>query len=219
MYDLHKLIAGFRSFRETHFEGGDETFKNLVRRGQSPKVMVIACSDSRVDPAIITQAEPGELFVVRNVANLVPPYENDGHYHGTSAALEFAVTGLEVEHIVIIGHAQCGGIMALVDSDQPSPDTGSIVGKWMEIARQARDTVVQENPDASTGDKCHACEKAAIRTSLTNLRSFPWVEEKITAGSLQIHGWYFDITEGALLAMDVTTGQFVPIETAFATAP
>ncbi len=221
MDDVAKLISGFRSFRRENFTENRSRFQDLVRRGQSPQIMIIACSDSRVDPAIITGAEPGDLFVVRNVANLVPPCQGDRHYHGTSAALDYAVRGLGVAHVIVFGHACCGGIHALMESGNDDPDAADptdatdFVGSWMEIARPARDEVLRTMPDAGVAEQAAACEKLGVKTSLANLMTFPWIAEAVTAGDLHLHGWYFDIVEGALCALDAENGEFRPVEELF----
>lgn len=231
MDDVAKLISGFRAFRRENFAGNRSRFRDLVRRGQSPGIMIIACSDSRVDPAIVTGAELGDLFVVRNVANLVPPCQGDGHYHGTSAALEYAVRGLGVAHVIIFGHARCGGIRALMESGvesengesgatdptEPTDPTEStdFVGSWMEIARSARDEVMRAMPDAGVAKQAAACEKLGVKISLANLMTFPWIASPVAAGDLHLHGWYFDIVEGALCALDPENGEFRPVEDLF----
>ncbi len=214
MREIDRLVTGFKSFRREHFEENRDTFRNLVEKGQAPKFLVIACSDSRVDPAIITQAAPGDLFVVRNVANLVPPCEDDGHYHGTSAAIDYAVRHLKVRHIIVIGHARCGGIKALVETPVDAAPEG-FIGNWVSIATAARDKVLAEMPTASLEEKIDACEKEGIKSSLANLMTFPWVAEKVSAGELTLHGWYFDITQGSLLALDPQTDAFHPAEDLF----
>lgn len=181
---IERLKAGFRGFRSIHYEARPETYQALAA-GQNPDVLVIACSDSRVDPAILLNAQPGELFVVRNVANLVPPYEPDGRHHSTAAAIEFAVRDLKVEHVVILGHSRCGGIRAL----REGVDGREFIGPWTAIAadacRHAHDSAEAEH--------------AAIAASLGNLAGFPWVAELIDAGALSIHGWWFDMEAGRLL--------------------
>ncbi|OFZ65978.1 MAG: carbonic anhydrase, partial [Betaproteobacteria bacterium RBG_16_56_24] len=165
-----------------------------------------ACCDSRVDPALVLDCAPGDLFVIRNVANLVPPAENQGHYHGTSAALEFGVRNLGVPHIIVLGHAQCGGIHALlegsVDKDEP------FIAEWMGIADAAREHVEQTLAGASDKMRHRACEQQAILVSLNNLMTFSWIRERVEQGRLTLHGWYFDIEGGELLGYDATTRRF-----------
>jgi carbonic anhydrase len=201
-----QLIAGFRRFRELHFAEDSVQFQNLVRSGQTPKALVVACCDSRVDPALVLDCAPGDLFVIRNVANLVPPAENQGHYHGTSAALEFGVRNLKVPHIIVLGHAQCGGIHALLEGSVDKDE--SFIAEWMGIADAAREQVERELAGASDRSRHRACEQKAILVSLDNLMTFPWIRERVEQGGLTLHGWYFDIEGGELLGYDATTRQF-----------
>jgi len=204
------LIEGFQRFRERHFAEDSVQFQNLVQFGQTPKALVVACCDSRVDPALVLDCAPGDLFVVRNVANLVPPAENQGHYHGTSAALEFGVKDLAVRHIIVLGHAQCGGIHALLEGSVDKEE--SFIAEWMGIADAAREQVEREHANASSEVRHRACEQQAILVSLDNLRTFSWVRERVEQGKLTLHGWYFDIERGELLGYDVTTGKFEPLQ-------
>lgn len=190
---IDRLIAGFKSFRETYYEKQPDFYRSLVEKGQKPDVMVIACSDSRVNPSIIAKAEPGELFIVRNVANLVPPYEPDSHYHGTSAAIEFAVRDLNVEHIIVLGHSHCGGIRCLCEGHEDAKNREFIDG-WMSIVEQARD-------DSLKGEaQLRNVEREAVKVSLDNLLTFPWVKRRVENGRLKLHGWLFDLEAGELLA-------------------
>lgn len=210
MDEINKLIEGFARFRAKYFENRPELFDQLSRKGQSPRVMVVACCDSRVDPAIITDSDPGDLFVVRNVANLVPPCEMGGGYHGTSAALEFAVRALEVKHIVVLGHSQCGGIQSLLQGIK-APQ-GDFIIPWMAIAEEARQKTNLLYTDASDITRQRACEQAAIQVSLRNLSTFPWVRERVAQGALHLHGWYFDIDRGELLCYSADTDHFEVLE-------
>lgn len=194
-----ELLAGFRRFQRRYFADDRALFQRLTRQGQSPKVMIVACCDARVDPAIITDCDPGDLFVVRNVANLVPPCETGGGYHGTSAALEFAVQRLKVEHVIVMGHARCGGIRALIEDAQRGESAGQFISPWMSIADAARREAQAALPGADADALAAACERAALRISLANLLSFPFVREAREAGRLAVHGWYFDIERGELL--------------------
>ena len=165
---------------------------------------MIACSDSRVEPYLIFAAEPGEMFVVRNVAGLVPPSTPDTGCHGTSAALEYGVLELGVEHVIVLGHSDCGGIEALLrggTGDEPKSD---FIGPWLSGATAARDRVLQEKPDAAHAEKVQALEYETVRQSLGNLMTFPWIGERVRAGALSLHGWHFDIAEGALSAVRET---------------
>jgi carbonic anhydrase len=205
-----QLIQGFRRFRERHFTRDDALYRQLVEQGQTPKILVVACCDARVDPAIVLDCAPGDLFVIRNVANLVPPSENLGGHHGTSAALEFGVRNLGVRHIIVLGHAHCGGIRALMESDD-SHDRDSFIGDWMHLVETARIGVEQDMPDAAQETRLRSCEKRAILVSLDNLMTFSWVSERVARNELMLHGWYFDIEHGQLLGHDAATGEFRPL--------
>jgi carbonic anhydrase len=192
MDDIKKFIAGFRRFQENYFGQNKALFREL-KQGQRPGTMVISCSDSRVDPA--------------NVANLVPPYEKGAGLHGVSTALEFGVRSLEVEHIIVLGHRQCGGIQALMKDGTPE-SKGEFIGNWVNIARRAKERVRAELPEATPQEQLCACEQASILVSLENLLTFPWVMERVDQGKLMLHGWLFDIEHGELVAYDATTGRF-----------
>ncbi|MDD2913778.1 MAG: carbonic anhydrase [Gallionella sp.] len=206
MSSTKQLIEGFARFREKHFSQDDALFRELVEQGQTPKTLVVACCDARVDPALILDCAPGDLFVVRNVANLVPPAENQGHYHGTSAALEFGVRKLNVEHIVVLGHAHCGGIHALMAGDVQKED--AFISEWMGIADAAREQVNRECLATDDAERQRACEQQAILVSLNNLMTFPWIRGRVEQGTLALHGWYFDIEHGELLGYNATACQF-----------
>ena len=201
-----QLIEGFRRFRERHFVEDAVQFNDLVQFGQMPKALVVACCDSRVDPALVLDCEPGDLFVIRNVANLVPPAENFGHFHGTSAALEFGVQNLGIPHIIVLGHAQCGGIQALLEGGIPKQD--SFIAEWMGIADVARQKADQELLSSDGRLRQRICEQQSILVSLDNLMTFSWVRERVEQGKVTLHGWYFDIEVGEMLGYNVTTGQF-----------
>lgn len=209
MDEVQSLIQGFSRFRQDYYERERESFRRLVESGQRPKVAMIACSDSRVDPAIVLQARPGELFQIRNVANLVPPFEEQGAFHGTSAALEFAVTGLEVRHVIVFGHARCGGMRALMESDPATGAPRSFVVGWMRIADAARRRVLATLSDADAETRLRTAEQNGVLVSLENLVTFPFVRERVEAGRLTLHGWYFDLIEGRLFAYDSHAGRFV----------
>lgn len=208
MKDIDDLIAGFRRFQSAYYGERRDLVERLVRQGQTPKVMVVACSDSRVDPAIVMDCDPGDLFVVRNVANLVPPCEEGRGYHGTSAALEFAVRCLRIEHVVVMGHARCGGIRALLGDIRFEDDSGKFITPWMSIAEEARREALVAHAGADLQTQATACEQAAIRVSLRNLMSFPFVRRTVDAGRLALHGWYFDLEHGALLRCAGAAGAF-----------
>ncbi len=203
------MLLGFRKFRERYFKNDDSLYNQLAEAGQSPKTLMIACSDSRVDPAIIFSASPGEFFVVRNVANLVPPFEEAGGFHGVSAAIEFAVVNLQVENIVIVGHRQCGGIRSLF---QPAiVMQNSFVHQWMKIANDAKLRVLQKNNHSDIETLCRDCEKESIITSLGNLKTFPFVCEAIKTRNMQLIGAYFDIESGELWSYDEEKNLFLEV--------
>lgn len=202
-----RLVEGFRRFREQHFEENDALYRQLVTRGQTPKTLIVGCCDSRVDPAIVLNCAPGDLFVIRNVANLVPPAEGHAGFHGTTAALEYGVRILDVEHIIVFGHAQCGGIRALMQR-MGAPDPDSFIDDWMHLAESARVAVEHAMPDATPEARARACEQQAIGVSLRNLMTFPWIRERVEQGRLALYGWYFDIEQGQLLQYDATTRKF-----------
>lgn len=214
MPEFHALLDGYRRFRTGLYATQRQRYDALANKGQSPKVMVIACSDSRVDPTIIFDAEPGQMFVLRNVANLVPPYDPQGGMHGVSSAIEYAVTQLEVHHIVVMGHGRCGGIQAALSGqfDQAEIGEGKFIGKWMSMIRPARDQVRAAAAISPDVDANRALEQAAIRISLDNLRSFPFVAEREIAGTLKLQGAYFDIAEGILRVLNLATDKFEPVE-------
>lgn len=210
MADFDALIAGYRRFRAGPYSEQRSRYDALAAIGQSPKVMVIACSDSRVDPSRVFDAGPGEIFVLRNVANLVPTYERDGGQHGASAAIEYAVTQLEVEHVVVLGHAQCGGIRASLDGtfDAAAEGHGAFIGRWMSMIEPARDRVRAAAAADPSIDAVEALEYAGIRLSLANLRSFPFVAAAEARGAVRLHGAYFDIGDGDLRLLDAAGERF-----------
>jgi len=208
MADFADLITGYRRFRENGWSRQHERWA-LLREAQSPRVMVIACSDSRVDPAQIFDASPGEIFSVRNIANLVPPFELGGGRHGVSAALEFAVTQLEVPEVVVLGHGSCGGVAAALSKrfDGAAPGNGGFIDHWVDMLDEARDRIVAEY---GTGPEAiRALELETVRVSLRNLRTFPCIPEREAAGTLKLRGAYFAIADGVLHVME-DDGNFAP---------
>jgi carbonic anhydrase len=200
------LLDGYRTFRTQRLPIEQSRYRDLSVRGQSPEVMVIGCCDSRVSPEVIFDAGPGELFVMRNIANLVPVYQPDENAHGVSAALEYAVTALHIKHIVVLGHAQCGGIRAFVDKIEPlSP--GDFIGKWMAMFIKPGEVVEQRNHE-SMQDFVVRIEKAAVFRSLENLLTFPFVRARVEQGELQLHGAYFGVAEGSLFVLDKQSKEF-----------
>jgi carbonic anhydrase len=208
--ELAELLAGYRRFRETGWKPKRERWEEL-REGQEPRVMVVACSDSRVDPAQIFDVSPGEIFVVRNVAALVPPFETTPGHHGVSAALEFAVQFLKVREIVVMGHGMCGGCQAALTQKLhgEEPGQGGFVADWIAMLDEVREPIAQrlgtEGREAEL-----AMELAAVKVSLANLRTFPCVREKEKRGTLTVRGAFFAISDGVLHLLDEASGQFKP---------
>jgi carbonic anhydrase len=199
------LIDGYRRFRAETWPRERARFEELAARGQSPHTMVIACSDSRVDPQMIFSAGPGELFVLRNVANLVPPYMPDALFHGTSAAVEFAVRVLKVGRIVVMGHALCGGIRAVLEGTPP--EAADFVAGWIRIAERARAVALRcDSPD----ERQEVAEHEAVRISLDNLMTFPWVAEAVAEGRLTLHGAHFGVATGRLVLVPATGEPHTP---------
>lgn len=207
MASTEKLLDGFKRFQAQYF-GDDSRLYASMKDGQPAKTLMVACCDSRVDPAILTDCNPGDLFIVRNVANLIPPCEQGGDYHGTSAALEFAVNNLEVENIIIMGHAGCGGIKALWESDGDDSAKSKFIHPWVSIANPAKIWVRNALPKASSDVQIKACEQRAILESLANLMTFSCIRERVEQGVLSLHGWYFDIPAGDLLCFNPQTDMF-----------
>jgi carbonic anhydrase len=202
-----RLIEGYHDFLDGRLRHEQDRYRELAEVGQSPEVMVIGCCDSRVSPEVIFDARPGELFVVRNVANIVPPYEPDGHAHGVSAALEFGVAALKVKHIVVLGHARCGGVKAFAENAEPlSP--GDFIGNWMRLMAPAAAKAGPQR-DLSWPDYLARLEQANVGNSLDNLKTFPRLRQLIETGQVAIHGAYFGVATGELLMRDERTGAFV----------
>jgi carbonic anhydrase len=201
---MHDLIDGYRRFRTHSWPERRQRFEALAEHGQRPQALVISCVDSRVDPAVIFDAAPGQILTIRNVANLVPPYAPDGTYHGTSAALEFGIRVLEIPQLVVLGHGQCGGVQSLL---QGAPaNARDFIADWMAIAAPALAIALRcDTPQAQQQE----CELECIRISLANLLSFPWIAERVAAGSLTLHGAWFAIRTGILTVLN-QDGSFAP---------
>jgi carbonic anhydrase len=209
--DFGRLLQGYRRFRAGDWASERARWAELAE-GQSPRVMVIACSDSRVDPSVIFDTSPGEMFVVRNVANLVPPFELGGGRHGVSAALEFALNQLEVPEIVVMGHGACGGVKAALSQvfeGKPAGE-GGFIAHWVDLLDEARDRIVAAH--GTDEEAVHALELEAVKVSLANLRTFPCVPEREAAGSLKLRGAYFAIADGKLHLLDEPSGTFAPVD-------
>ncbi|MEP3232416.1 MAG: carbonic anhydrase [Hyphomicrobiales bacterium] len=206
------LLSGYKEFKEDHLPEARARYEILAELGQKPKTMIVSCCDSRAAPETIFNSAPGELFVVRNVANLVPPYEADDGFHGTSAALEFAVQALKVENIVIMGHGRCGGVQAFLLQDEGVVETkplspGDFIGKWITLLEPAKDKMICED-GADFASRKRAMEEAGIRNSIDNLMTFPCVKTQVERGKITLHGAWFDISTGELYTMDHETGEF-----------
>lgn len=213
MSQLVDLIEGYRRFRKEGYPVQQARYEKLANHGQAPKHLIISCSDSRVDPSQIFDVDPGEIFVVRNVAALVPPFETTPGLHGVSAALEFAVNVLEVREIVVMGHGMCGGCLAALSQDLKgaAPGEGGFVASWISMLDEARKPVVEKHgSEGRTAER--AMELAAVKVSLTNLRSFPFVQKREAEGKLSLHGAFFAINEGVLHLLDNGSGEFSPVE-------
>lgn len=195
---FNKIIQGYTQFREKYASHNNDLMQKLSKHGQSPEIMVVSCCDSRVDPALLLQCDPGDLFVVRNIANIVPPYEHDNKHHGTSAALEYGVNYLEVKHLIILGHSQCGGINAALNKDELESD---FINHWVDLI---------EINNASCDD-VDCCAKESLINSYNNALTFPWIKEKVEQGKLKIHMWFFAINAGLIYAYDHDGKQFKPL--------
>jgi carbonic anhydrase len=210
MPHLERLIEGYRRFRESDWAHERERWSEMAE-GQSPKVMILSCADSRVDPAQIFDAKPGEMFVVRNIAALAPPYETSRGFHGVSAALEFAVSQLEVGEIVVMGHGLCGGCAAALTGqfEDTPPGEGHFIADWVRMLNGARDRVRARHPQLDR-DAFLDMEREAVRVSIANLRTFPWIAEREADGRLKVHGAHFSIAEGRLYVLDEAEEHFRP---------
>lgn len=201
------LLQGYSRFMSGRYAEESARYRALAETGQKPTTLIIACCDSRAAPETIFNAGPGELFVIRNVANLVPPYAPDGEYHSTSAALEFAVQSLRVKHVVVMGHGRCGGISAALDPAAEPLSPGDFIGRWMSLlAPVAKE--IQDSTLLTSGERQTALERISIRNSIANLRTFPCVKILEDKGKLRLHGAWFDISSGELWVMDPNSGDF-----------
>ncbi|MGB7433078.1 MAG: carbonic anhydrase [Ahrensia sp.] len=205
------LRQGYQDFMAGRFWSEKQRYEDLAIEGQSPRILVVACCDSRAAPETVFNAGPGEIFVVRNVANLVPPYQPDGNYHATSAALEFALQALKVEHIVVMGHGRCGGIHAALSPANEPLSGGDFIGKWMNMLKPVAETI-SSNTYLTESERQTALERMSIRNSINNLRTFPEVQALEADGKVQLHGAWFDISTGELWVMDGQTGDFGSVD-------
>jgi carbonic anhydrase len=195
-----KILKGYQEFRKKYTLGDQSIMQYLSHYGQQPQVMVVACCDSRVDPAVILQCDPGDLFVVRNVANIIPPYEKDEAHHGTSAALEFGICFLNVKHLILLGHSQCGGIQALLNSDDSNQN--DFITNWVSLIK-THDSSLQSTDD---------CAKFALQQSYENCLTFPWINEKVLQQKLLIHLWFFDIKMGQIFTYSDVKKEYQPLD-------
>jgi carbonic anhydrase len=196
--DFKKILDGYQTFRQKYAHGDQSIMEYLSDYGQQPQTMIVACCDSRVDPALILQCDPGDLFVVRNVANIVPPYEIDDSHHGTSAALEFGVCFLGVKDLILLGHSQCGGIHALLNRNDIKND---FITNWVSIIKN------HNNQSQHTDE----CAKEALKQSLQNCLTFPWIKEKVKNNELVIHLWFFDIKSGQIFTYDAPSDEYIAL--------
>ncbi|MCX2980198.1 carbonic anhydrase [Halieaceae bacterium IMCC14734] len=211
MSDIKALVDGFSGFRNQYMKDSSGRYKGLADYGPHSRILVIACCDSRADPAIITNSSTGDMMVIRNIANLVPPHLAVSEFQETDAALEFASLYLELEHIIVLGHSRCGGVRSLLTRliDDMVPD--SALDSWMSVAEPAAKSVLADMPDASLDDQACACSRRALVASLDNLRHYPGVAKRLDAGQLQLHGWYFNLASGELQAWDEEGQEYVEL--------
>lgn len=202
------LSDRYRRFKHRIFVPNADQYEELATYGQSPEIMLISCCDSRVDPETIFNAMPGELFIIRNVANLVPPYETGGKFHGVSAAIEFAVLNLRIQHLVILGHSGCGGVKVALDQSATIQTEAKFISGWMSMLDEARLTVLAATQTKSQSERLEALEKEGVKTSIKNLRTFPFVIDREEKGKLNLHGAHFDIKTGRLSVLNHSRGEF-----------
>lgn len=206
-----QLADRFRRFKYRHFAPNADQFSELAEFGQNPEVMIVSCCDSRVDPETIFSAMPGEMFVVRNVANLVPPYETGGKYHGVSAALEFAALNLRVRHIVVMGHSNCGGVRACLEHSAARQSEAQFITNWMSMLDEGRDRVLEAMKGRPMAELRAELEREGVRASIDNLRTFPCIKILESKGRLMLHGAHFDIASGTLSVLNQATSEYVAI--------
>ncbi len=207
-----RLVDGFTEFRTQYYPQHRALYDKLASDGQAPKILIVGCSDARVDPAILTQTQPGDLFVIRNVGAIVPPIQRDHQFHGTSSAMEFAVRALEVEHIVVLGHALCGALGALIEGRDSPLAHYDFLFNWVRIAQPAKTAVLAAMPDAPVDYRRRTIEQASVLNTVANLMTFDWLVERVQAGKLSVHGWYFDLTAAQLWSFDPPSGMFKQVD-------
>jgi carbonic anhydrase len=195
-----KIIEGYKAFRQKYAHGDNSIMRSLAHRGQQPNIMMVSCCDSRVDPALILQCDPGDLFIVRNVANIVPPYEKDEAHHGTSAALEFGICYLQVKHLIILGHSECGGINALINNKDLHQN--DFITRWVSLIKT----------EVTASSNSNYLAKHALKDSYQNCLTFPWIKERVEKQQLIIHLWFFDIKEGAVFTYSHAHGHYQELD-------
>jgi carbonic anhydrase len=205
------LADRFRRFKQRHFLPNAEQYEELATYGQTPEAMIISCSDSRVDPETIFGAMPGELFVVRNVAHLIPPYETGGKFHGVSAAIEFAALNLRVKNLIVMGHSGCGGVKAALDQSAAIQTESQFISRWMSMLDEARLSVLASHQTRPHAEKQRALEKEGVKTAIKNLRTFPFISQLEDKGRMSLHGAYFDIATGTLSVLNHSRNEFFPL--------
>lgn len=208
---LQSLLDGYKTFYAEHFEENPALYRNFVLNGQSPEALVIACSDSRVDPANILMTKPGQLFIIRNVANLVPNYQFQDHACSVTAAMLYAVDVLKVKHVIVFGHTHCGGIQALMKAEEDIDPEHQSIRDWAEVAAEAKQETLKDHPNDSFEQQCHACEQNAIKQSIKNLETYPWIASRLASETIAIHGWLFDLETGHIKRYEPMHDEFLKI--------
>lgn len=211
MNDIEALIAGFKSFNEEYTRDADGKYRDLAAYGPHSKILMIACCDSRVDPAIITNSKAGDLMVIRNMANLVPPYDAGSAFQETQGAIEFAVCYLHIKNIIVMGHSRCAGIRSLLTRLLDDTDAVRPLDKWTAVAEPAARAVLDRMPDADLDDQTCACSRSALACSLQNLKTYPSIEERVAQGHLELHAWYFNLADGDLQRYDPARDKFTSL--------
>lgn len=196
---LQRIITGYQTFRKKYALGKSALMKDLAIQGQNPQIMLVGCCDSRVDPSLIFQCHPGDIFTVRNIANIIPPFEGDEKHHGTSASLEFGVCYLEVKHLIVLGHSQCGGLNALINQDTLKQN--DFISHWLSILEE--DLPASKNPDE--------LGKAALIRAYDSCLTFPWIQKRVEAKTLQIHQWFFEVKTGEIFRYCREKNAYFPL--------
>ncbi|MEA3513824.1 MAG: carbonic anhydrase [Campylobacterota bacterium] len=209
--NIQEMIKGNQKFKDIHFPKLEGKFDDLVENGQNPQILFIGCSDSRVVPDLILNSKPGDMFILRNIGNFVPPYKNDDDFHGSTAAIEYAVSVLKVKDIIICGHSHCGACASLYQDLSDEPHLVH-VKKWLELGKKAKEYTLLKYPDISNMEQIYrVTEKISIKHQLENLLTYPEVYRKVKSGELDIHGWYYKIEDGSIEYYDGNSGDFLPI--------